>query len=88
MSKDSFPTCLQLYTDIMILSDSTKANGKCPNVKLISINMYPIGALGIRIKFATKGNYLLKISIEILMLSICTLLIKYSKTTWTYTNII
>lgn len=59
MGKDSFPTCLQWYTDIMI-SDSTKANGKCPNVMLISTNMYPISALGMRIKYATKENYLLK----------------------------
>lgn len=40
MSKDSFPPCPQQYIDITVSSDSTKANGKCLNVKLISINMY------------------------------------------------
>lgn len=39
MSKDSFPPCPQQYIDITVSSDS-KANGKCLNVKLISINMY------------------------------------------------
>ena len=60
MSKDSFPTCLQQYTEITISSDSTKANGKCLNVKLISINMYQTNVFGIRIKVATKEKYLLK----------------------------
>lgn len=40
MSKDSFPPHSQQYTDITVSFDSTKAIGKCLNVKLISINMY------------------------------------------------